>query len=205
MRSHLCARQAPLADQEGPSAGSMSTFELMSSKDLAYQMTMFDWELFSCMHEVTGTRTHTHTHSNPTQTSTDAALLRLLLSARAAVPHVRAAELPQDDGQPGPVPAQVQPGAAVGGDRGVSVRAAQQESAAPQEVHQDRGAVSGRRRRRRHATRDKHTTGGCFQLALCVRPQLPGVQELEFLLCHHYGDEQPGGQQAEPDVGGKTS
>lgn len=30
----------------------MSTFELMSSKDLAYQMTMFDWELFSCMHEV---------------------------------------------------------------------------------------------------------------------------------------------------------
>lgn len=31
----------------------MSTFELMSSKDLAYQMTMFDWELFSCMHEVT--------------------------------------------------------------------------------------------------------------------------------------------------------
>uniref|UniRef100_H3D0J5 Rap guanine nucleotide exchange factor 4b n=1 Tax=Tetraodon nigroviridis TaxID=99883 RepID=H3D0J5_TETNG len=40
-----------LPDQEGPSAGSMTTFELMSSKDLAYQMTMFDWELFSCMHE----------------------------------------------------------------------------------------------------------------------------------------------------------
>uniref|UniRef100_A0A3Q3W2V7 Rap guanine nucleotide exchange factor 4 n=1 Tax=Mola mola TaxID=94237 RepID=A0A3Q3W2V7_MOLML len=41
----------PLPDQEGPTAGSMSTFELMSSKDLAYQMTLFDWELFSCMHE----------------------------------------------------------------------------------------------------------------------------------------------------------
>uniref|UniRef100_H2MHG0 Rap guanine nucleotide exchange factor 4b n=1 Tax=Oryzias latipes TaxID=8090 RepID=H2MHG0_ORYLA len=41
----------PHPDQEGPSAGSMSTFELMSSKDLAYQMTMFDWELFSCVHE----------------------------------------------------------------------------------------------------------------------------------------------------------
>ncbi|XP_032386921.1 rap guanine nucleotide exchange factor 4 isoform X1 [Etheostoma spectabile] len=41
----------PLPDQEGPTAGSMSTFELMSSKDLAYQMTMYDWELFSCMHE----------------------------------------------------------------------------------------------------------------------------------------------------------
>ncbi|KAK9539063.1 hypothetical protein VZT92_004195 [Zoarces viviparus] len=41
----------PLPDQEGPSAGSMSTFELMSSKDLAYQMTLYDWELFSCVHE----------------------------------------------------------------------------------------------------------------------------------------------------------
>uniref|UniRef100_A0A8C5GHG8 Rap guanine nucleotide exchange factor 4-like n=1 Tax=Gouania willdenowi TaxID=441366 RepID=A0A8C5GHG8_GOUWI len=45
------APQTPLPDQDGPSAGSMSTFELMSSKDLAYQMTMFDWELFSC-HEL---------------------------------------------------------------------------------------------------------------------------------------------------------
>uniref|UniRef100_A0A3P8NUH5 Rap guanine nucleotide exchange factor (GEF) 4 n=1 Tax=Astatotilapia calliptera TaxID=8154 RepID=A0A3P8NUH5_ASTCA len=43
--------KTPLPDQEGPTAGSMSTFELMSSKDLAYQMTMFDWELFSCVHE----------------------------------------------------------------------------------------------------------------------------------------------------------
>uniref|UniRef100_A0A668AQI7 Rap guanine nucleotide exchange factor 4b n=1 Tax=Myripristis murdjan TaxID=586833 RepID=A0A668AQI7_9TELE len=42
----------PLPDQEGPSAGSMSSFELMSSKDLAYQMTLFDWELFSCVHEL---------------------------------------------------------------------------------------------------------------------------------------------------------
>lgn len=48
----MSVHQTHLPDQEGPSAGSMSTFELMSSKDLAYQMTMFDWELFSCMHEV---------------------------------------------------------------------------------------------------------------------------------------------------------
>uniref|UniRef100_A0A8C8ELV1 Rap guanine nucleotide exchange factor 4 n=1 Tax=Oncorhynchus tshawytscha TaxID=74940 RepID=A0A8C8ELV1_ONCTS len=41
----------PLPDQEGPSAGSMSSFQLMSSKDLAYQMTLYDWELFSCVHE----------------------------------------------------------------------------------------------------------------------------------------------------------
>uniref|UniRef100_A0A8C7LJ42 Rap guanine nucleotide exchange factor 4b n=1 Tax=Oncorhynchus kisutch TaxID=8019 RepID=A0A8C7LJ42_ONCKI len=47
----LCVCQTPLPDQEGPSAGSMSSFELMSSKDLAYQMTLYDWELFSC-HEL---------------------------------------------------------------------------------------------------------------------------------------------------------
>lgn len=47
--------QTPLPEQEGPSAGSMSTFELMSSKDLAHQMTLYDWELFDCVHEV---RTH---------------------------------------------------------------------------------------------------------------------------------------------------
>nr|XP_033802987.1 rap guanine nucleotide exchange factor 4 isoform X2 [Geotrypetes seraphini] len=42
----------PLAEQEGPSAGSIGTFELMSSKDLAYQMTVHDWDLFSCVHEL---------------------------------------------------------------------------------------------------------------------------------------------------------
>uniref|UniRef100_A0A8C2XJ64 Rap guanine nucleotide exchange factor 4b n=1 Tax=Cyclopterus lumpus TaxID=8103 RepID=A0A8C2XJ64_CYCLU len=49
--SSITCKQTPLPEQEGPSAGSMSTFELMSSKDLAYQMTLYDWELFSCVHE----------------------------------------------------------------------------------------------------------------------------------------------------------
>uniref|UniRef100_A0AAR2KE98 Rap guanine nucleotide exchange factor (GEF) 4 n=1 Tax=Pygocentrus nattereri TaxID=42514 RepID=A0AAR2KE98_PYGNA len=48
--SVLCF-QASLPEQEGPSTGSMSSFELMSSKDLAFQMTLYDWELFSCVHE----------------------------------------------------------------------------------------------------------------------------------------------------------
>ncbi|KFV84856.1 Rap guanine nucleotide exchange factor 4, partial [Struthio camelus australis] len=43
---------APLPEQEGPSAGTVGTFELMSSKDLAYQMTIYDWELFNCVHEL---------------------------------------------------------------------------------------------------------------------------------------------------------
>ncbi|KAG8432455.1 hypothetical protein GDO86_016917 [Hymenochirus boettgeri] len=42
----------PVTEQEGPSAGTMSTFELLSSKDLAYQMTIHDWDLFSCVHEL---------------------------------------------------------------------------------------------------------------------------------------------------------
>ncbi|KAK6483129.1 rap guanine nucleotide exchange factor 4-like isoform X1 [Huso huso] len=41
----------PLPEQEGPSSGSIGTFELMSSKDLAYQMTIYDWEHFNCVHE----------------------------------------------------------------------------------------------------------------------------------------------------------
>ncbi|KAL6484692.1 hypothetical protein MHYP_G00067370 [Metynnis hypsauchen] len=55
-RLFACSREqldslTPLPEQEGPSAGSMSSFELMSSKDLAYQMTLYDWELFNCVHE----------------------------------------------------------------------------------------------------------------------------------------------------------
>ncbi|XP_075685588.1 rap guanine nucleotide exchange factor 4 isoform X6 [Rhinoderma darwinii] len=42
----------PLPEQEGSSTGTMSTFELMSSKDLAYQMTIHDWDLFNCVHEL---------------------------------------------------------------------------------------------------------------------------------------------------------
>ncbi|XP_076026192.1 rap guanine nucleotide exchange factor 4 isoform X2 [Genypterus blacodes] len=42
----------PLLEQEGPPAGSLGSFELMSSKDVAYHMTSYDWELFHCVHEL---------------------------------------------------------------------------------------------------------------------------------------------------------
>ncbi|XP_043987442.1 rap guanine nucleotide exchange factor 4 isoform X2 [Gambusia affinis] len=42
----------PLSEQEGPSLGSLANFELMSSKDVAYHMTFYDWELFHCVHEL---------------------------------------------------------------------------------------------------------------------------------------------------------
>ncbi|KAM6934732.1 rap guanine nucleotide exchange factor 4 [Xenentodon cancila] len=42
----------PLSEQEGPSTGTLASFELMSSKDVAYHITSYDWELFHCVHEL---------------------------------------------------------------------------------------------------------------------------------------------------------
>ncbi|XP_039674908.1 rap guanine nucleotide exchange factor 4 isoform X1 [Perca fluviatilis] len=42
----------PLPEQEGSSTGLLAGFELMSSKDVAYHMTSYDWELFHCVHEL---------------------------------------------------------------------------------------------------------------------------------------------------------
>lgn len=88
-------------------------------------------------------RVSTHVKVNLNITQRPLPVSSLLSPARAAVPHIWPAELPENHGQLGPVPAQVQPGAAVGGHRGVPLRAAQQESPAAQEVHQDCSAVSG--------------------------------------------------------------
>ncbi|XP_034042266.1 rap guanine nucleotide exchange factor 4-like isoform X1 [Thalassophryne amazonica] len=56
-RLFVCQRDqldslTPLPEQEGPSEGSLAIFELMSSKDVAYHMTFYDWELFHCVHEL---------------------------------------------------------------------------------------------------------------------------------------------------------
>ncbi|KAM3607991.1 uncharacterized protein V6R79_017323 [Siganus canaliculatus] len=56
-RLFVCRRDqldslTPLPEQEGPSTGLLSSFELMSSKDVAYHMTSYDWELFHCVHEL---------------------------------------------------------------------------------------------------------------------------------------------------------
>uniref|UniRef100_A0A8C4QSK6 Rap guanine nucleotide exchange factor 4b n=1 Tax=Eptatretus burgeri TaxID=7764 RepID=A0A8C4QSK6_EPTBU len=56
-RLFICPREfidslSPLSEQEGPSSGTSATFEVMSSKDLAYQLTIYDWELFSCVQEM---------------------------------------------------------------------------------------------------------------------------------------------------------
>uniref|UniRef100_A0A8C3GA37 Rap guanine nucleotide exchange factor 4 n=1 Tax=Cyclopterus lumpus TaxID=8103 RepID=A0A8C3GA37_CYCLU len=42
----------PLPEQEGSSTGLLASFELMSSKDVAFHMTSYDWELFHCVHEL---------------------------------------------------------------------------------------------------------------------------------------------------------
>ncbi|XP_065173955.1 rap guanine nucleotide exchange factor 4 isoform X2 [Atheta coriaria] len=49
-KDHLDAL-TPLAEQEEPTQGIDSDIELFSTKELAYYMTVFDWELFWCVHE----------------------------------------------------------------------------------------------------------------------------------------------------------
>nr|XP_020452070.1 rap guanine nucleotide exchange factor 4 [Monopterus albus] len=56
-RLFVCQRDqldslTPLPEQEGPSTVSLASFEVMSSKDVAYHMTSYDWELFHCVHEL---------------------------------------------------------------------------------------------------------------------------------------------------------
>lgn len=49
-REHLDAL-TPLPEQEGPTCGTASTIELMSTKEIAYHLTLYDWELFCCLQE----------------------------------------------------------------------------------------------------------------------------------------------------------
>ncbi|TNN54141.1 Rap guanine nucleotide exchange factor 4 [Liparis tanakae] len=42
----------PLMEQQGPERGTADTLEQMGSKDIANELTNYDWELFTAMHEV---------------------------------------------------------------------------------------------------------------------------------------------------------
>lgn len=42
----------PLKEQQGPEHGTADILEQMSSKDMATELTNYDWELFTAMHEV---------------------------------------------------------------------------------------------------------------------------------------------------------
>lgn len=43
--------QTPLPEQEGPTEGIEIDLELLSTKELAYFITTFDWDLFWALHE----------------------------------------------------------------------------------------------------------------------------------------------------------
>lgn len=45
--------QMPLKEQQGPERGTTDILEQMGSKDIANELTNYDWELFTAMHEVT--------------------------------------------------------------------------------------------------------------------------------------------------------
>lgn len=49
-REHLDSL-TPLPEQDGPSTSTCSQLELMSSRDTSYQLAVYDWELFTCVHE----------------------------------------------------------------------------------------------------------------------------------------------------------
>ncbi|WAQ93674.1 RPGF4-like protein [Mya arenaria] len=49
-KEHLDAL-TPLPEQEGPSESSFSQIESFSSREMAYHMTLHDWELFTCLQE----------------------------------------------------------------------------------------------------------------------------------------------------------
>ncbi|KAK0137028.1 Rap guanine nucleotide exchange factor 3 [Merluccius polli] len=56
-RLFLCSssqveRLGPLKEQQGPDQGTADMLEQMCSKDVAVQLTNYDWELFTAMHEV---------------------------------------------------------------------------------------------------------------------------------------------------------
>ena len=42
-----------LPDQEGPSDGTCNELEMFSTRELAYYITLIDWDLFCSVHEVT--------------------------------------------------------------------------------------------------------------------------------------------------------
>ena len=44
--------QTPLPQQEGPKSNSLSTFEMMPSRDIAYLLTSYDHELFGAINIV---------------------------------------------------------------------------------------------------------------------------------------------------------
>uniref|UniRef100_A0A8C8CLR1 Rap guanine nucleotide exchange factor (GEF) 3 n=1 Tax=Oncorhynchus tshawytscha TaxID=74940 RepID=A0A8C8CLR1_ONCTS len=48
----LAPSQTPLKEQQGPDQSTMDTWEQMCPKDIASQLTNYDWELFTAMHEV---------------------------------------------------------------------------------------------------------------------------------------------------------
>lgn len=136
--------QTPLPEQEGPSTGLLGSFELMSSKDVAYHMTSYDWELFNCVHEV---RVWDHSllslcfHLTPYPSESRVSLRRFILvyfqffycsvisprcpTAWTHLSHIWEAKCQKDHSEPGPILEEVQWNPVLGDHRGVSLLSAQ--------------------------------------------------------------------------------
>lgn len=64
-------QQTPVNEQLGPEKNTIDALEQMGSKDIAGQLTSYDWEIFSAMHEVTGIPQHKNFRIKQTLVSLD--------------------------------------------------------------------------------------------------------------------------------------
>lgn len=110
VRARVCQTCVP--EQEKSEGAEISgDFDSLSTKELAYHMTLFDWELFWNVHEVRS-RELTDDRS-PTRP--------ILFLVRADIPDVRQTPVPADHRQPGHIPAAVQRDPVLGDHRDMHV------------------------------------------------------------------------------------
>lgn len=173
----------------------------MSSKDVAGELTNYDWEMFSAVHEASHSfspllKVELLVLAGHGASSSDSVLAppggtRLLRLRPSEVPRRR-------HGEPGAVGAALQRGSALGGDRAVPLRRPAETGRAAQEVHQDRCSVSSDGPETQ--TRPGPNSSGEPASPLC---QFEGAEESELVLRGDVRVEQQRGSETLQDLGGE--
>lgn len=136
-----------LPDQEGPSDGTCNELEMFSTRELAYYITLIDWDLFCSVHEVTWPSSLvacwlTLIDWLPPLDIQFYSILFIeipvwhLILVWAAVSRRRSATVPQNQVQPGSVFASLQWNSILGRHRDLLGQYAGKESPTLAQVHQ---------------------------------------------------------------------
>lgn len=136
-----CLLQTPLPEQEGATEAIEIDLELFSMKELAYHMTLFDWDLFWSVHEVSLVA-KPRTNAKSTQSHFSANVLFVSSIVRTAVQDFRETELQPDHGQLGRVSAPFQRDPVLGHHRSVPGNPAIEASVRAEEDDQAGSVVS---------------------------------------------------------------